>query len=280
MHPLTILFPVLYTLFLWWFTTGAIMAVYGRSRQVVRAYFAAASLLLVLALAGLVTTRQLDSPLGVYLAVTCGVVAWGWQVAGYYLGFVTGADGLRTVERLSRRSTIGERFRLALYVSLYHELAAVGVGVLIALIAWGQPNPWGLWMYVALWLLHTSARLSVFLGVRNFRVDLLPSSMHYLDRLLGRRRNNAFLMWAVIIGTSSTLLLVFLGVLPTTEPAQSAGLLMVATMVALGVLEHLLLVLPLPAVLWGWGIRMLPDAVEPPGRTRADFAFRPVRDED
>jgi hypothetical protein len=48
---------------------------------------------------------------------------------------------------------------------------------------------------------------------------------------------------------------------PAIESGQSVGLLLVSTMILLGVLEHWLLVLPLPATLWGWGIRALPQVV-------------------
>jgi hypothetical protein len=47
------------------------------------------------------------------------------------------------------------------------------------------------------------------------------------------------------------------------SPEATIGYLFVATMITLGILEHWLLVLPLPGMLWGWGIRPLQDQPQP-----------------
>lgn len=280
MDPLTVIPPVLYAIFLWWFTTGLIIAVYKRSQLVITLSFTLATLLLLVALVGVVATRHHAEPLGVYLAITCGMVIWGWQTASYYLGFVTGpshADGLDLADVAPDgwEQNLVERVKLALRFTAHHELVVIAIGALLAALTWGAPNRWSLWIYVALWLMHLSAKVNVFLGVRNFSVDVLPRQLHYLEQLLTERTNNrAAFPVSIVLATSVCLLLIYQGIEPGAAPAQTAGFLFIGTMIALGVIEHWMLVLPLPATLVGF--EMLPTAPAPANIACATLANEPT----
>lgn len=273
MEPVTFFFPVFYTIILWWFSTGIIMAAFGRSPMITRSAFLGASVILLIALWTLVESREGTSVREVYLAASSGVIIWGWQLTGYYLGFVTGPQGQPKWARTDLpgwQRGIVDRFRTALYFSIYHELLTAAFAVMIAVVTWSSPNRWGLWMYLALWLMHSSAKLNVFFGVRNFRMEFLPEHFHHLGALVSRRQYNVFLPVSVILASSITLTLFYLGVAPGTDDAQRVGYLILATMMSLGVLEHCLLVLPIPAALWGWGLRSLDDETPPAKQKRSD----------
>jgi putative photosynthetic complex assembly protein 2 len=254
----TFILPILYAALLWWFTTGLIFAVSRRSRRTVRISFALGSFIAIGAIYMLLTTAREVSPGHIYLAFTSGLLIWGWLVAGYYFGFVTGPQ--TTSLNAVQPHPMGKRFRLALRGSLYHELLIAGVAVLLFGLTWSQPNRWGLWIFLALWLMHSSAKLCVFLGVRNFRVDFLPPHLHYVRALLGRRPGNPLLPITVCLAISVSLALLYQVVAPGADASHITGSLLVATMLLLGVMEHLLLVLPLPFVLFGWGVRPLPSS--------------------
>jgi len=261
MQPLMFLLPMLSAFFLWWFTTGLIMAVYGRSPRTVRLYFVGATGVMLLALAGLVATRHLTNIGGVYLAISCGVLVWGWHMASYYLGFVTGRLPLALPAKPSWRAapTLGQRFRLALQASLDHELLVLGFGLLLAVLTWSAANRWGFWTFLTLWLMHTSAKLNVFFGVRNFRMEFLPAHLHTLGKLLSKRPISEFFPFSVGIASSVGALLLYRGFAGDAAVTDATGMLLVGTMILLGVLEHWLLVLPVPLTLWGWGVRPLPE---------------------
>lgn len=256
--------PALYALFLWWFSSGLIMALYGRSRRTLQWGFAVATLLFVLALVGLLATRHRTDALSVYLAFTCGVVAWGWVLAIYYFGFVTGPGAAKVdgahAQQAAQPVRLRERFGRALRVSIYHELFAIAFVLVVAALTWSSPNRWGFWIVLALWIMHTSGKLNVFLGVRNFHVEFLPPHLRFLETLLTKKNVNALFPFSVI-GASTVALFFFYGALavdPTS--AEGTGYLLVGFMISLGVLEHMLLVLPLPVTLLGWGVRPLPQA--------------------
>lgn len=274
-----VLLPVLYTVFLWWFTTGLVIVAYDRSPRIVRLVFAGAVLLAPLAVWGIVATRSSAEPLAVYIALTCGVVLWGCQTASYYLGYVTGPRHRANTQTFHPPFTFRQRFWLALRDSLYHELLVLALAILLLAVTWGQANPWGFAIYATLWLMHSSAKLNVFLGVRNFRIDFLPEHLHHLRHLLGKAPINALFPITVALAPSVALTLIFRAIVPTATAGQTIGSLVLATMIFLGVLEHVLLVLPLPATLWGWGIRPLPSAevdAPPRGPHRLTAGIQPL----
>lgn len=261
MSFLSLIFPVCYAIFLWWFSTGLIIAVYGQSNRIVKISFVLATLIMLASLLGLIASRDAAHIAGVYAAFTCGVLIWGWQTASYYLGFITGPVKSQSWQ-MNQVQTVGERFRLALKASLYHELIILGFALFIAGLTWFHTNRWGLWAFLALWIMHSSAKLNVFFGVRNFRIEFLPPHLHHLDALLTKRPSNALFLVFITLAPSIALVFIYKAIIPGVAPTQATGFLLVATMLWLGILEHLLLVLPLPATLWGWGLRALPETQE------------------
>ncbi|MCB0062976.1 MAG: DUF3623 domain-containing protein [Caldilineaceae bacterium] len=170
-----------------------------------------------------------------------------------------------------------DRFQLALRASIHHEFLALGMGLVVAAITLPQPNRWGLWIFLTLWLMHTSAKLNVFFGVRNFRVDFLPEHLHYLEALIVKRSNNVFFPFSICFASSVTLAVFYQAIAPGATATQSSGSLLIVTMLTLGIIEHWLLVIPLPAMIWGWGMRKLP-ATEVPEFCWEDvpFLYRPL----
>lgn len=285
--PITAVF---YTLILWWFTTGLIMAVFQRSQRTIRICFGVATLVMLAALFGLGWSARDVRPVSVYLAVTCGTIVWGWHVASYYLGFVTGIkpsqhnylvqNAVEPAELYQlNRSSQGQaekhiwhsalqnglwllfppRFRQAALASLYHELFVLACFLIMAAITLPLPNRWGLWIYLALWLMHTSAKLNIFFGVRNFRVDFLPQHLHFLEQFVAKQRISLFFPLSICVAFSLGLFLLYQVIDPNVVVAHSIGATLILTMVLLGILEHLMLILPIPVALWGWGVRPLPE---------------------
>jgi putative photosynthetic complex assembly protein 2 len=115
----------------------------------------------------------------------------------------------------------------------------------------------GLWTYLVLWGMRQSAKVNVFLGVRNLGESFLPEHLKYLGTYFQRRPMNVLFPFSVTLGTGAAALVWWqLLVDGGGSPFQRAGLALTGTMLALGALEHWLLVLPLPTeALWRWGLR-------------------------
>ena len=278
MNVLVILLPVAYAIFYWWFTTGAVMVVYGRSERVYRLYFAFLTAVMLAAFVGIVQTRSVENPAQVYLAFSFGGVMWGWQTASYYLGIITGPKQLpASID--PQDESLKTRFRSALYFSMYHEILCLIVAVILAAVIWQSENRWALWTYLTLWFMHSSAKLNVFLGVRNFHIEFLPHQLHHLGRLLTKRANNALFPFSVVVASSVALTLVYQAIMPGTDPAQTIGFVLIATMISLGVMEHWLMVLPIPSMIWGWGMKQLPEPPESEHKTAEQRSTNEFRSE-
>ena len=82
--------PVLFTLGVWWFSTGAILYLDGLPRRTFKWTMGAATVMLGLALWGLAVSSQQTSVGSAYCAFLCAVLVWAWQEIAFLLGYVTG----------------------------------------------------------------------------------------------------------------------------------------------------------------------------------------------
>jgi putative photosynthetic complex assembly protein 2 len=243
--------PALYALFLWWFLTGAILYLDGLPRHTFKWTMGAAALVLAGAFIGLYGTAQDNSLFGAYAAFTCGVLIWGWQQISFYTGTITGPRKIPCKDGCSGWRHFGH----ALLANLYHETSIVACLGLTALILWGAPNQLGLWTVIVLWWMHESARINVFLGVRNLNENFLPEHMAFLKSFLRKKPMNLFFPVSVTVSTALTFWM-WQSAAAAAGTAEAAGYSLLAAMMTLAVIEHWFLVLPIPAErLWDWGLK-------------------------
>jgi putative photosynthetic complex assembly protein 2 len=242
--------PIAYALCLWWFSTGLIFYLDQLPVRTFRWSMAGATLLLAISLY-VIGTGGADSSLwGVYAAFTAGVIAWGWQEISLYTGFVTGPRKQRCAPGCSGWRHFGH----AIGVNLWHEAAIIAVAALIAALSWGSDNQWGLWSYLLLWVMHLSARLNVFLGVRNVSEEFVPAHMDVLKSFLTKKPMNLLFPLSVTGGTIAAVLL-FQAAFSATNASEAAGFSLLAALASLAVVEHWLLMLPLPVEkLFRWSL--------------------------
>ncbi len=244
--------PILFTLVVWWASTGAILYLDGLPRRTFRWSMAGATVLLVAALYGLAATRGDTTVFGAYVAFTCAVVVWGWQEVGFLLGYITGPRQVPCPPDASE----WQRFAYAVQTILYHEFALLILAVAVLGIAWDAPNPAGAWTFAVLWAMRLSAKLNLFLGVRNLSDELLPPHLAYLQSYFLRRPMNLLFPVAVTAATAFAAILWSEALAPDASPFDATALTFAGTLLALAVLEHWFLVIPLPTTaLWSWGLR-------------------------
>jgi putative photosynthetic complex assembly protein 2 len=238
-----------YALFLWWFSTGVILYLNGLPARTYKTSLIVATLLMLALIGVIYLVRDRHDLLGAYLGFTAGVLVWGWLEMVYFMGAVTGPHK----EPCPPGCAGWERFRLALGTSIYHELLLLLIaGVLIG-VSWGAENQLGTWTFVILWLMRWSAKLNLFLGVPNLNEEWLPDHVRFITTYLKKRPMNLLFPVSVSIATVVMSLLVEAALdLPATGFAGVA-LILAATLLALAILEHWFLVLPLAdGALWRW----------------------------
>ncbi len=256
MLPINFFTTVLFAVFIWWFLTGLIFALYNRSDKIKRLGFIGLSCGFIVALWGVLVTRNSTDPRSIYLTLTSGVVIWGWLTAGYFLGVFTGPQPKS--QWIKKPETLFGRFKIAIRAILFHELLVIGVGFILAALTWSKPNQWSFWVFITIWIMHSLAKINIFLGVRNFHIELMPEHMQHLALILQKRAVNPLFFPTIVFAVSLSLTLIYQGIIPQTSSGDTVGFIFLGTTVALGALEIILLVLPIPSMLWGWWIRAIP----------------------
>lgn len=243
---------VLFVLVAWWFSTGAILWLDRLPRRTFPWSLAAVSALALLALSGLAASRDGEGPAAAYLAFACGLLIWGWNETAFLLGYVTGPRS----EPSPPGTSTGRRFLHAVQAILWHELALLASGAAILAVTFGGTNLTGLWVFVLLWLMRTSAKLNLHLGVPNPGDTLLPDHLRHLASFFSRRAMNPLFPVSITLATLALAWLTGLAIEAPAESLEATALVLLATLLALGLLEHWLMVLPVPeTALWSWALR-------------------------
>jgi putative photosynthetic complex assembly protein 2 len=243
-------YPALFSLFVWWFSTGAIIFLDNLPRKTFKWSLLGASAVFLVCLWGIRHTSGQATTAAAYWAFFYGLFAWGWQEISYYMGIVTGTRKQPCPEGCGGWA----HFIHAIQTSIWHELAIIASGIVIVSLTWGQPNQVGMWTFMVLWWMHQSAKLNVFFGVRNLNEEFLPEHLNFLKSFLKSKPMNLFFPISITVSMVICTML-FEHAAAATTAFNRAGFMFIGTMMALAILEHWFLVIPLPAgKLWQWGL--------------------------
>lgn len=170
---------------------------------------------------------------------TAALVLWGALELSHYLGFVTGVH--RRVCPPGARGWY--RFRLALGTSIWHELSVAATGLALLAFLHDAPNPAGLHAFLVLWLMRWSAKLNLFLGVPNFSTEWFPTRLSHLASYVRRAPVSALFPVSLTLASLVTVALAYHAHQASGTRALAHAL--PAALLALAVLEHVLMALPI-----------------------------------
>jgi putative photosynthetic complex assembly protein 2 len=255
---------VVYTVFLWWFSTGAILWLDRRPKATFRWSLVAASVVGGVAVYGLASSMTNASPTGAIIAFTSALGVWGWHELSFLTGFISGPSRKSCPPGVSP----WRRFVLATATLIYHEIALVLTLALIVAGTWGQPNQVGTWTFAILLAGRLSTKLNLFLGVPNFSAEFFPDHLRHLTSYMRKRPASALFPISIAAGSALAGVEAALAFRPDATPFELVGLSLIFVLTALALLEHAFMVLPLhDAALWRW-------ALPASAKTNADFVVK------
>ncbi len=247
------LIPVCYTIFAWWFSTGIVLYLNKQSNRKRRTSFVLGLLVAVVSFYGLIQSSQYFTEFYVYVAFTQALLVWGWCEMSYFMGFITGPRKVECPESCSR----SQRFFYAIETSLHHELLVIFIGTALIIGTWGHLNQIGMWTFVILWFMRWSAKLNLFLGVLNLNHDWIPENIKYIASYTKVRSMNFLFPFSVTIASVVATALVFSALSGQASSVEQTGLMLLATLLFLAVLEHWFLILPInDSILWNWATKL------------------------
>jgi putative photosynthetic complex assembly protein 2 len=246
------LLPLLVAILMWWLGTGAVILLDRHPAALGRSLWT--FLVMTGITAGAVLCVQRSSQgtqvVHAYAGFACALVLWGWHEVAFLGGWITGPRR----EPLSCDAPPFRRLSEAVQVVLWHELALIGT--VVALWAWlGQSaNPITASTFTLLYVMRASAKINLYLGVRNLGLEFLPDRLIYVGSYFARRRFNGLMPVSLVLG----LLLAVWWVIQAVHLSGGvqAGRLLLAALLLLAVAEHLMMVVPVqPSALWRWALR-------------------------
>ncbi|MEM8623959.1 MAG: putative photosynthetic complex assembly protein PuhE [Pseudomonadota bacterium] len=283
LHPALAAVPA--ALFLWWFSTGALLwlarlgsrrgspggsrgggAMGGVTIIGTAAVLLAASLWGSAALAGEATVAA------AYTSFLCGLGAWGFVELTFLTGFLAGP--------VTRPCPVGatgrRRFGLALGTVLWHEIAILAVGGALLATCWGAVNQTGAWAYILLMAMRVSAKLNLFLGVPYPPTAMLSRPLSHLESYFRVRRFSALLPIVITAATALATLVAWRAATPGLDAFHATAYALFWTLLVLGIAEHWFLILPVrESVLWRWFLEREPRSR--PASTAAQGRGQPSR---
>jgi putative photosynthetic complex assembly protein 2 len=246
------LVPFAFTLFVWWFTTGAILYLDGLPKRTFPWSMFGATLILVFGLWGLAESRNELTPAGAYCGFASALLVWAWQEVAFLLGFITGPrhepcpEGSRGLQRLS----------YAIQAILYHEVALILLAFAVFFVTKDSTNPTGLWTFAVLLVMRQSAKINLFLGVRNLGEKLLPDHLRYIESYFARKQMNSLFPFSIILSSIASVFIWQLALDPHADAFEATAGTLVGSLLGLAILEHLFMILPMPSeLLWRWSLR-------------------------
>jgi putative photosynthetic complex assembly protein 2 len=234
----------------WFFSTGGILWMNRLPRELHQGAIVAAVPGMAAAFLGHIVAASEVSPASAYLAFASAIAIWGWHEMAFLMGFVTGPNR----EPLAPGVRGYARFRASAGTLIHHEIALALTLGLMAALTLGQPNQVGTQTFALLFAMRLSTKFNIFLGVSNLSAELLPDHLGYMQSHFRKARMNALFPVSLV---ASAALLVALG----THALDDTGAALLFTLAALGLLEHLLMMLPVrDAEMWKWAMpRLNPD---------------------
>ncbi|KPF61214.1 putative photosynthetic complex assembly protein PuhE [Rhizobium sp. AAP116] len=264
-HPLAV---VLVAISVWWLSTGLVLAMVNRSDGPRRRGLVLMGLMTVIGAFGfglMLWGAQEPTVFGSYVGFFGALLVWAWHEAAFLTGLLTG----RRTGECPPGLTGFSRFRAAWEAVSDHEIAILVTAIALWLTLEGSANLFGLAAFGLLWGMRISAKLVIFLGAPHAVSELMPKGIRHLKSYFKTDRMTPLfpIFLAIAAGIFAVLVV---GANRATHAHSVVGHTLLATFMALAIVEHLVLVLPVSdTALWRWAMAR---------QDRANLAIRPAAD--
>ena len=192
-------FTILFTIFVWWFSTGLILYAIRRvdySSKISHKTFTFFCLpLLIIGIIGFVISFNDLTVQTVYIAFVSSLCIWGWFEIAFLSGFITGKIKFKCEE-----GTIGwKRFIFAWKTINHSELALLLVTLLMLIIVYKESNTFGFLTFLTLYIARVCAKINFFLGVPYINFDFFPKPISYMKSLFKIKNPSFFWILSVAL---------------------------------------------------------------------------------
>ncbi len=199
----------------------------------------------------------------VYQGFFGALAVWGWIELTFMTGVVVGPVRTKCPPGL----TPNQRFFRAFGTVSHHELLLTFGLICLFVASTGAPNRMAMATYLILYLARIFAKLNLFFGVPRINMEFVPDRLEHLKSYF--RQGPVKPVFAIAITALTALLVVCAErLLSASTPVTTAGFALLTALSALALLEHWLMVVPLPdAKLWRWMLPAPKLTIDEKGKT-------------
>jgi putative photosynthetic complex assembly protein 2 len=244
-----VVWACVFTAMCWWFGTGVILWLDRLPPASFRWSLLGWTMLLILSFKGVYESMREVSVANAYLAFGSVIVMWGWHELAFLTGWITGPRKVALTEGAQG----WQRFKESVQVMLHHEVALLLNFGVLWLMQIDQPNHLALCTFALLWFMRLSAKLNLYFGVPQNGAQYLPSHLIYLASYFRTRLITPWFVISISAAVGTWCWLVWQA--QQGAMAITTGWVMLATLLGLAIVEHLIMIFPLPLErLWGWAM--------------------------
>ena len=244
--------PFASAVLVWWLGTVLLLAVTRKLSvlKIIGIMFVSA-ILMQLGFFGLYYfSHHLVGNYAAYGAFLSTILIWVWLESSFLVGWVTGPRKVPCSPNLRGFERANQAFRAVLHHEIHIAVLALG----IFLVTKDTENYVGLYAFLILWGMRTSSKLNLFFGVRNLYINFLPDKIAYLSTYFRQKSCNA--LFPFLFALAFTINVLFWNnALMSFGTSQHVGNILLASLMTLGVLEHILMVVPFNCNgIWRFGL--------------------------
>lgn len=255
------LIPIATVVLVWWVSTGAVLWLARGLDKQMNIRLVGMTVLCALGFAGVLIASAQAGIWAVYLGFISAIVIWGWVEFTLLSGMITGS---RTEACPPNVSGV-ERFKFAFRAISHHEYALVVMLGILAFLDSSGGSGMAIKTFALLWIMRLGAKLTIFSGAPELSTNMIPERLAYMKTYF-RHDRISFAFWVSLAGCTAF----FLGGIYALNHVQydaavQTQVTMLTTLVALAILEHIFMVLPVAdSRLWSWAMtQQIPVDGEP-----------------
>ena len=177
------IFAIIFTIFVWWFSTGAILYAIRRvdySSKISHKAFTFCCLpLLIFGIISFLISLNSTTIFDIYLSFVSALLIWGWFEIAFLSGVITGKN-----KKICDNNIKGwERFNLAWKTINYSEFSLLFITFIMYLLVKDSLNNFGFLTFIILYLARVSAKINFFIGVPYINFEFFPKPISHMKSL-------------------------------------------------------------------------------------------------
>ncbi|MEL7228518.1 MAG: putative photosynthetic complex assembly protein PuhE [Pseudomonadota bacterium] len=243
--------PVLFTIAVWYFSTGAVLWLARGTRERVPHRLLGVTVLAAIGFAGALISAHHGAAWVPYLAMASAVSIWAWAEFTFLTGLLTGPRRSPCPPDISE----AHRFILAFRTISRHEYGLLIALAALALVAYTGQNAHAFAIFTTLWVMRISAKLVLFNGAPGFSSDMMPSPILYMTTYFRHDRIGPVFWIATLTLTATVAMAITALMMGWIDTDQNTIAVMLISFVGLATFEHWMMVLPWrDSALWNWAL--------------------------